>query len=88
MTIPESNWNNFFLLDLQKRLHKVLKKFETRINNHLNGLKNKIVLCNKKEHKVGLFDQLKWDILLFWMVLFGFADIWTGKMLCVGFAYS
>lgn len=56
MTIPESNWN-FFSLDLQKRMFKVMKKFVTKINNHLNRLKNKIFLCKRKEHKVALFDQ-------------------------------
>lgn len=55
--LKRSNRNNFFLLDLQKRLVKVLKKYKTKDKSYLNGLNSNIVLCNRKEHKVGLFNQ-------------------------------
>lgn len=67
MTIPESNWNNF-LLNLQKKLFKVLKKFETTTNNHLNGLNIKFYVKRRDTKSVYLI-KIK---MLFWVILFGF----------------
>lgn len=49
MRIPENNWNNVLLLDLQKRLFKMLKKFVIRFINHLNGLQTKTFIEKKKK---------------------------------------
>lgn len=55
-----------------------MKKLETRDNDRSNGLKRNMVLCKKKDYKVGLFDSC-WDMLLLGDILSEVIDIWTGK---------
>lgn len=52
MTFPENKCNDSFLLNSQKKLFKVLKKFARRFNNHLNGLQKKIVLYIRKKKEL------------------------------------
>lgn len=86
MAFPESNWNNFLLLDLQRWLFRLLKKFIAKINNHLNRLSERLFcIFLKKEYKVSLYDQVKMGHVVIWS-FFLEADIWTGKMWHIGFA--
>lgn len=50
--MPDSNWINLFLLDLQSKLFEVVEIFGVRIGNYQNVLKSKIVVHKKREHQV------------------------------------
>lgn len=69
--IPE-DWINFPLLDLQMTLFKLVKKFVTRINNHLNGLKRLCIIGGRRSIKSVNFirDKMEYVVTLggsFWI---------------------